>query len=327
MKCAVITQNGRGTGALAFRERNILTPTGQEVRVRVTATALNRADLLQIRGLYPAPPGVPADIPGLEFTGIVDACGENVTAVEPGTRVFGLVGGGAFAEQVLTHQHCVTPVPDELSDAEAAAIPEAFITAYDALVTQGGMQAGELVLIHAVASGVGSAAVQLVHLIGATAIGTAGSAHKLETICLLAPFMPIQYVRDNFKEAIEREFGEQPVDLILDLLGGSYWKSNLQVLRPKGRLMLVGLLAGSTEETPLALILRKRLQIRGTVLRSRSLEEKIAVTRTFSAEVLPHLASGALRPVIDSVIPFSELHGGIAHMENRRNIGKIVFTL
>lgn len=327
MKCAVITKAENGPGRIAFSERNHLTPAGQEIRVRVTATALNRADLLQIRGLYPAPPGAPPDIPGLEFTGIVDACGEDVTAVEAGARVFGLVGGGAFAEQVVTHQHCVAPVPDELSDAEAAAVPEAFITAHDALVTQGGMHAGELVLIHAIASGVGSAAVQLAHLAGATAVGTAGSPRKLEAVSELAPFMPIHYIRENFKEAIERKYGREPVDLILDLLGGSYWKPNLQVLRPKGRLMLVGLLDGSTEETPLALILRKRLQIRGTVLRSRSTEEKIAVTRAFAAEVLPHLANGTLRPVIDSTYRFKDLHEGIARMESRQNIGKIVFTM
>jgi NADPH2:quinone reductase len=327
MKCAVITEPGRAPDCLIFQERNNLTPVGEEIRVRVTATALNRADILQMRGLYPPPPGVPEDIPGLEFVGVIDACGDDVTAVEPGTRVFGLVGGGAFAEQVITNQQCVCPVPPELNDSDAAAVPEAFITAYDALVTQGGMRKDELVLIHAVASGVGSAAVQLVNLWGARAIGTAGGPRKLEAVGKFAPFMPINYIQENFRDAIEREYGKQPVDLILDLLGGSYWKPNLQLLRLKGRLMLVGLLAGSTEETPLALVLRKRLQIRGTVLRSRSLEEKIAVTRAFAEEVVPHFSTGSLRPVVDSVYRFSDLHEGIARMESRKNIGKIVFTL
>lgn len=323
MKCAVIKEPGR----LEFAERTNLAPAGDEIRVRVTATALNRADLLQIRGLYPAPPGAPPDIPGLEFTGVVDACGDTVTAVEAGERVFGLVGGGGFAEQVLTNQHCVARVPDGMSDTDAAAVPEAFITAHDALVTQGGMHGGELVLIHAVASGVGTAAVQLVHLAGARAVGTAGSPSKLEAVQKLAPFTPVHYISSNFREVIEREFGTEPVDLILDLLGGSYWKPNLRVLRPKGRLILVGLLDGSTVETPLPLILRKRLRVQGTVLRSRPLSEKIAVTRAFEEEVLPRFASGELKPVIDSVFRFKELHEGIARMESRRNIGKIVFTM
>ncbi len=327
MKCAVISKWGKETGVLQIVERQDLSATGGDIRVRVAATAINRADLLQRRGLYPAPPGTVQDIPGLEFVGYVDQVGEAVTEWKGGERVFGIVPGGSYAEQVVTHERLVLPVPDGIADEEAAAVPEAFIAAHDALVTQGRMRSGDLVLIHAVAGGVGSAAVQLVRLWGARAVGTAGNDEKLARVATFAPFFPVNYRERGFQEAIEAEFGKGSVDLILDTVGASHWQGNLAVLRDRGRLILMGLLGGQSASTPLATILTKRLTITGTVLRSRPLEERILATRAFAREVLPHLRDGRLRPVVDSVFPFDRLHDATERVERGENVGKIVLSL
>jgi NADPH:quinone reductase-like Zn-dependent oxidoreductase len=226
----------------------------------------------------------------------------------------------------VTHQRCIVPVPEGMSDADAAAIPEAFISAHDALVSQGGMKAGDLVLIHAVAGGVGSAALQLVHRWGARAIGTAGSAEKLERVAELAPLTTINYREEDFQERIQELFGPNAVDLILDTVGADYWQKNLAVLKTCGRLILFGIMSGLNAETSLATVLTKRLQIIGTTLRSRPLEEKILATQAFAHQVLPLLAQGRLRPVIDSVVDFDKLHEATERMERNENVGKIVLT-
>ena len=326
MRCAAIKGFGKDLGHLVIEEREAPVARGDHIRVRVVATALNRADLLQRRGLYPAPAGTVPDIPGLEFVGHVDQVGETVTDWKGGERVFGVVAGGSYAEQLVTHQRLAVPVPDELSDVEAAAVPEAFLSAHDALVTQGGLKAGDRVLVHAVAGGVGSAAVQLVHVLGALGIGTAGSPEKLAKAAELAPFFGIDYRQENFQTRIEAAFGPNAVNLILDTVGGSHWQQNLAVLAPCGTLVLFGLLGGAAAETPLALVLFKRLRIVGTALRGRPLEEKIQATRDFAHQVVPHLRSRRLRPVIDSVFTFQDLHQATSRMEGDENTGKIVLT-
>ena len=326
MKCAVIEKHGKEIGNLVIREREDPVARGENIRVRVIATAINRADLLQRRGLYPAPPGAPQDIPGLEFAGYVDQIGEEVTEWRGAEPVFGIVAGGSYAELLVTHQRLVLPVPEGMRDTSAAAVPEAFISAHDALVSQGGMKPGDLVLLHAVAGGIGSAALQLVHQWGARAVGTAGSAGKLERVAKLAPLAAINYKEEDFLERIEAEFGPNAVDLILDTVGADFWQKNLAVLRPCGRLILFGIMSGLSAETPLATILTKRLRIMGTTLRSRPLEEKILATRAFAHQVLPLLREGRLRPVIDSVFPFEELHNATERMERNENTGKIVLT-
>lgn len=327
MRCAVIKRYGDDVGNLVIEERPDLRAEGENIRVRVAATALNRADLLQRRGLYDPPPWAPRDIPGLEFVGEVDQVGDAVSSWKGGERVMGLVAGGAYAEQLVTHERAVVAVSRNLSDTDAAAVPEAFITAYDALVCQGGMSSGDLVLVHAVAGGVGSAAVQLVHLLGAVAVGTAGSDEKLEKIARLAPFFPVNYRKVDLRKAVEEAFGPRSVDLVLDVVGAAYWERNIALLADRGTLVLVGLLGGSAAGTPLAEILRRRLRIMGTVLRSRPLEEKIAVARDFAHAVLPHLSSGRLRPVVDSVFPFEQLHAATMRMERNENTGKIVLEM
>ena len=329
MRCVVIKEYGEAVENLVLEERPDIVATGEDVRVGVTATALNRADLLQRRGLYPAPANAPEyvrDIPGLEFTGHIDQMGERVTRWSGGERVFGIVPGGGCASQVVTSQDLVAEVPAGLGDEEAAAVPEAFMTAFDALVLQSDMQSGELVLIHAVASGVGTAAVQLVHAWGARAIGTTGSRHKLGKVSKLAPFFGINYRETDFKEAIEKEFGRDAVDVVLDVVGAPYWERNLALLAPRGRLILVGRLGGSDARTALAPLMSKRLRVMGTVMRPRSGLEKAAVLREFERQVLPLFAEGRLNSVIDSVYPIEDIRRATARMENNENVGKIVLT-
>lgn len=330
MKCVVIQEYGPLLDGLKIVNRPDPSPGPGEVLVSVAATALNRADLLQRRGRYPPPPGMPAharDVPGLEFAGRVAERGENVTRWRPGDRVFGIIPGGGYASRVVTRADLVLPVPESLSDAEAAAVPEAFFTAFDALVLQGAMKEGDRVLIHAVGSGVGTAAVQLARAWGAPAIGTAGSVAKLNRVAAIAPFYPIDTTAGDFADAIVREFGENAVDVVLDVVGAKYWASNLSVLKTGGRLVLVGRLGGSEALTPLGVIMSKRLKIIGTVMRSRTLEEKAAVTRAFERDVLPLFESGALKPVVDSVYPVERVREATERMEKNLNVGKIVLTL
>jgi len=324
MRCAVVRSPGKGIENLVLEEREAPRAGGEEVRVRVSATALNRADLLQRRGLYPAPPGAPADIPGLEFTGRIDQVGERVTAWKGGERVFGIVPGGSYAEYVVTHERLAVAVPDALDDAQAAAVPEAFLSAHDALVTRGEMRSGDRVLVHAVTSGVGSAAVQIVHLWGARAVGTGGSREKMDRVAALAPFLAVNYREEDFQARIEEAYGPEAIDLVLDLVGAAYWQRSLAVLRKGGRLVLFGVLGGAAANTRLALILFKRLKIVGTARRARPREEKIRATQAFAAEVVPHLGTGRLAPVVDSVFPFERLHEATARMEKNENTGKIV---
>lgn len=326
MKCGVIKKFGRELGNLVIEEKDDLVATGENVRVRVLASALNRGDILQRCGLYPPPAGSPQDIPGLEFVGHIDQIGERVTEWKGGERVFGIVAGGAYAEQVITHQRMAVLVPDELSNTEAAAIPEVFIAAHDALVSQGRLKSGDLVLIHAVAGGVGSAAVQMVNLWGAKAIGTASSSKKLAKVAELIPFFAVNYREEDFQKIIEEKFGKNSIDLILDTVGGKYWQRNIALLKSRGRLVLLGLLGGASAETQLGTILFKRLHIIGTVLRSRPLEEKILATQAFAHQVVPHFKTKRLKPVVDSIFPFDQLHKATARMENNENIGKIVLT-
>jgi putative PIG3 family NAD(P)H quinone oxidoreductase len=310
---------------LEIHELPVPEPGPEQVRVRVRATALNRADLLQRMGHYPAPPGVPRDVPGLEFAGEVEALGPGVSSVRVGERVFGLVGGGSYAEYVVTHERMLARVPDALDDVQAAAVPEAFITAHDALFTQGGLRPGGRVLVHAVGSGVGLAAVQLAHAQHATVFGTARSADKLTKA---APYgLDHAVAPERFADGIADLTDGGGVDVVIDFVGGPYLADNLRALAPRGRLVVVGLMGGGREEIDLALVLRKRLTVVGTVLRSRPLEEKIEVTRAFEREVVPLLARGVVRPVVDRVMPLAQVREAHEWMAANANFGKIVLTV
>ena len=317
MKAVVIARPG-GPEVLELHEVATPEPGRGEVRVRVRATAVNRADLLQRMGAYPAPPDAPADIPGLEFAGEIDALGDAAGDWKVGDRVFGLCGGGAYAEALVAHGRALARMPDQLSFTDAAAVPEAFITAWDAMVTQARLAAGESVLIHAVGSGVGTAAVQIARVIGARSVGTARTPDKLERARALGLDSGVLVEGGKFAGAVG------PVHVVLELVGGQYLAEDLACLLPRGRVVLVGLMAGVRADLDLGALLRKRLTIQGTVLRSRPLEEKIEATQAFVRHLVPLLARGALRPVVDRVMPLAEAGAAHTYVASNQGFGKTV---
>ena len=317
---AIVLKSPGGTDQLAVTDVPNPTAGAGQIRVRVAAFGLNRADLLQRRGSYPAPPGWPSDILGLEYAGLVDAVGEGVTRWRIGDRVMGLVGGGGYAEAVVVHESEAMPVPLGLSLVEAAAVPEAFLTAYDALFTRGRLGSGERVLIHAVGSGVGTAAVQLAKRIGATVLGTSRTADKLDRCKSLGLDQGIATADRTFREQLPI-----PVDVIIDPFGGGAFADNLAVLAPKGRLVMIGFLQGAEYHGSLELILRKRLEVVGTVMRTRPLAERAALVQEFGERALPILG-GAIRPIVGATYPAAAIADGHQAMEANAVFGKIVMT-
>jgi putative PIG3 family NAD(P)H quinone oxidoreductase len=301
-------------------------PFAGEVMVRVRAAGLNRADLLQRRGLYPPPAGYSPNIPGLEFAGEIQAIGPDVREFAIGDRVFGITAGEAQAELVKVDASLLAPVPDDVDDVQAAAVPEAFITAHDALVTQGNLASGETVLIHAVASGVGLAALQIARAGGANVIGTSRSKEKLDRCADYG--LETALVPDNgtFSQAVLDATAGRGAHLILDLVGGAYFSEDLACIAHRGRVMLVGLTAGARAEIDLGAILRNRVTIIGTVLRSRTLKEKAEAVAAFEADVVPLLASGDVRPVVDRVFPAECVREAHSYLESNESFGKVVLT-
>lgn len=321
---AIIYTGAGGPEVVQQAERPTPEPGPGQVRVRVRASALNRADILQRKGQYPAPPGWPADIPGLEYAGEVEALGDGVRRWRVGDRVMGLVGGGAHAERVVVHADEAMAIPAGMSFTDAAAIPEAFLTAWDALVARGRLHAGQRVLIHAVGSGVGTAAVQLARRLGATPDGTSRSAAKLARAEALG-------MASGFPDVLSAaRIGGREYHLIIDVLGAPAFEANLRALAPLGRLVLLGFLQGARGELSLELILRKRLTVVGSVMRTRALEERVRLVAEFSREVLPWFAGPvtgdgpSLRPIVAAVHPFTDLAAAHAAMERDENFGKIV---
>lgn len=299
-------------------------PGPGEVRVRVHATAVNRADLLQRRGRYGAEPGAAEPVPGLEFAGVVDVTGPDARRWAAGDPVMGLVAGGGYAEYVVVHEDEAIPVPDTLSLTEAAAVPEVFLTAHDALFSQAGLASGETLLVHAAGSGVGTAAIQLARARGARVIGTARSPWKLERARALGLDVGIDTSREDFAEVVARETDGHGADVVLDLVGGDYLDGNLRAAAHGARVVIVGLVAGSTAPLDMRMLMRKRMILRGTMMRTRSLAEKIDVARAFTADALPLLANGAVRPVIDRVLPAMEAARAHALLEQNETFGKVV---
>jgi putative PIG3 family NAD(P)H quinone oxidoreductase len=305
-------------------------PVADRVRVRVHAAGLNRADILQRLGHYPAPPGYPQNIPGMEFAGEVESIGDAVRAWKIGDRVFGITAGGAQAELVVVPESNLARVPADLDWVKAGSMPEVFITAHDALFTRAGLHMGERVLIHAAASGVGTAAIQVAHAAGATVYGTSRTADKLQRIhelnLGLDKSVAVGGQPSNCVEAVQKWTSGAGVDVILDLVGGNYLAANLEALALRGRLICVGTMAGAKSEIDLGLLLRKRATIIGTMLRGRSIEEKAEATRLFASSVLPLVSRGAIRPVIDRVYPANEIRDAHERMESNASFGKIVLT-
>jgi putative PIG3 family NAD(P)H quinone oxidoreductase len=300
-------------------------PAGSKVLVRVKAAGLNRADVLQVKGHYPPPPGYSPNVPGMEFSGEIVEIGNDVGDYAAGDRIFGITAGEAQAEYLTVDASVLARIPDGIEFNEAACVPEVFITANDAINTQAQLQSGEAILIHAVGSGVGLAALQLAKAQGATTIGTSRTADKLERcrefgldFGISAGSVPL------FSEAILAETGSLGVNVILDLVGGTYFSENLKSLSTKGRLMLVGLTAGRSAEFDLGIALYKRITIRGTVLRGRSVEEKARAVKDFEAVVLPLLVEGKIRPNLDRVFPASDVVEAYKYLASNESFGKVV---
>jgi len=324
----VVSQEGGGRLEVCEVRRPVA--RADRVRVRVRAAGLNRADLLQKRGLYPAPAGAPADIPGMEFAGEVEQAGEEVRAWRVGQRVFGITGGGAQAEYVVVPESHLAEIPGALSFDEAACVPEVFITAHDALFTQAGLRTGERVLVHAAGSGVGTAALQLARAAGAGAVyGTARTAAKLERAREFGMDEGVVVSDDPraFAEAVRAWTEGAGVNVVLDLVGASYLDANLEALAARGRVLLVGTLGGASAPLDFRRVMGKRLRITGTVLRARSTEEKAAAVRRFAAEVVPLLTRGSVRPVLDSSFALEDVSAAYARLESNETFGKVVLRV
>ena len=327
MKAARILRPG-GPDVLEITDVDPPEPKPGEVLVDVRCTALNRADLLQRRGQYPPPEGVRADIPGLEYAGVVAGVGAGGDESAVGSWVMGLLPGGGYAERVVTPHDQMLTIPEGLEFAGGAAVPEAFFTAWDALL-QAGFAPGMSVLVHAAGSGVGTAALQLAHAFGAARVFGTASEAKLEAIASLdLPLdVPIDYRTHAFRDVVRRETGGKGVDVILDLVGASYWTDNLASLAVGGRIVLIGLVGGITAQTNLGVLLRRRLRVIGTAMRSRTADEKKAIANRVRTDLLPLFAAGSLRPVIDRVFPLEQVVAAHQYMEENRNAGKIVLRV
>ncbi len=322
---AVVLEEYGGPEVLVLREVPDPLPGPEEIEVRIAATALNRADLLQRRGLYPGP-AMDHEIPGMEFSGTVSAIGPRVSHWSVGDRVMGIVGGGAYAEKLVIHERQAMPVPVDIELADAAAIPEVYLTAFDALVVQGGLTSGRWALVHAGASGVGTAAIQIAKAIGAR-IAVTASGGKIDRCLALGADLAIDYNTESFAERVSEATGGVGVDVVLDVIGGEYTIDNIKSLKTSGRLIQVGVMGTQTVELPLGMLLPKRASIIGTVLRARPLEEKIDLVQRAVAELLPMFDDGSLQPVIDSRYPLDGIADAQAYMETNANVGKILIDV
>ena len=319
---AVRIREPGGPEVLELGSTEVRGPGPGEVSVAVEAAGLNRADLLQRRGRYPAPPGVAPDVPGLEFAGRVAAVGPGPNEWSPGDRVMGIVGGGAMARTVITSSRELLPIPRAMDFVDAAAIPEAFTTAYDGLFRQGRLELGETVVVHAAASGVGTAALQLGRAAGVRVVGTSRTKAKLEACQALGLEEAVLVDGDRFADVLRERVGAP--ELVFDSVGASYLAENVRLLKPKGRLVLYGLMGGAAAEVPLGEVLRKRLTLVGTVLRTRSPEEKAELAQAFRRHVLPLFDRGLVRPVVDRVLPMAEVSQAHQLMESNATVGKVV---
>ncbi len=323
MRAIVIREPG-GPDVLTPRELPDPTPPFAHIRVSVRFAGVNRADLLQRAGFYPAPPGVPPDIPGLEYAGVVSAVGPGATRFTVGDRVFGLVAGGAYATELIVHEREVVRTPEALSDEEAAAVPEAFLTAYDALVVQGRLAPGERVLIHAAGSGVGTAAVQIGRALGCFVIGTSRTADKLERCRALGLDVGIVPKGRSFAAEVQRVTGGAGVDVVLELVGGGYVPEDIDACALRGRILVVGLTAGPLAELNLGSLLQKRVTITGTVLRARPLEEKIQAAQVLERQLCPWLGRRIVRPIIDRTFALDEAAAAHAYVAGNESFGKVL---
>jgi putative PIG3 family NAD(P)H quinone oxidoreductase len=320
MRCIVFRGAG-GNEVVSLTERPTPEPGTGEVRVRVRYAGMNPADANQRAGRYPAPPGSPPDIPGLEVSGTIEAVGPGVVSRRLGERVFGLIGGGGLADRVIVHERCVAPVPDTLGDVEAAAVPEAFVTAHDAVRTRGRLTAGETLLAHGAGGGVGSAAIQIALAGGSRAIGVVRS----DAVAAAVEGLGAEVVRDaGFADAALAATDGDGVDVVLETVGGPHLEGDLRALAMRGRIVIVGVGSGASAELSLIGLMGRRGELHGTLLRSRSLEDKALAIRAFERELLPALAAGRVRPLIDSTFPAERFAEAFDRLEGRGKTGKVL---
>lgn len=326
MRAVVITQPG-GPEVLKVVERPDPPLSPGHVRVAVSYAGVNRADLLQRLGQYPAPPGTVADVPGLEYVGTVVDVGQGAHRFKVGERVYGLTAGGAYASRVVVHEREAVGVPGSLSDEQAGVIPEAFVTAYDALMVRARLQPGENVLIHAAGSGVGTAAIQLARAMGCLVLGTSRTPDKLQRCRALGLHVGLALEKVSFARQVRDTTKGRGVDVVVDLVGGEYVQEDLNACAPGGRIILVGLTAGGHSEVDLRMLLSKRLTLMGTVLRTRPLEEKIAAAQTLEKNINPALAFGTARPVVDRVFSMHEVGAAHEYLQSNQSFGKVLLRM
>lgn len=322
MRAVVITRPGEPE-VLAVRDVSKPEPRPGDLLVRVATSGINRADLLQTQGSYPAPEGFPQDIPGIEYAGVVDQVGVEVTGWSPGDEAMGITGGGGYAEYVRVAADTAVRVPDGVSVEDAGAIPEAFFTAWDAVVLQCELAPGETLLVHAVGSGVGTAAVQLARDLGARIVGTSRTPGKLER----ARELGLEHAvlgTEKWPARVMEVTGGRGVDVILDLVGGPYLAGNQRVLALRGRHVVVGVPGGARAEVDLRTLMGRRASLRGTVLRARPHEEKAELAARFTQEVEPRFAAGALKPVVDRVFPAAEAAEAHRLVASNSTFGKVL---
>jgi len=323
---AIVAKKSDKEPVLTWEEVPDITRGPEEVLVDIKATAVNRADLLQAMGAYPPPAGE-SEIIGLEMAGVIAAVGDAAEGWKIGDRVLALLPGGGYAQQVAVHPQMLIRLPDSWSFADGAAIPEAWLTAFSNLFLEGDLKPGERVMIHAGASGVGTAGIQMARSAEADVIITAGSQAKLEACRELGASLAVNYKTQDFFEAVMDATDSQGVDLILDPVGAAYLSRNLNLLRINGRLVNIGLLSGSTAELNLGAVLGKSLRIIGTRLRARPLAQKIIITQKFKERFWPLLEAGRIKPVIDKVFPIADAQAAHAYVRENRNIGKVILEV
>ncbi|MCH8503853.1 MAG: NAD(P)H-quinone oxidoreductase [Ectothiorhodospiraceae bacterium] len=325
MKAWCITESG-GPDVLKCVDQPDPTPGPQDILVNVRAVGLNRADLLQRMGLYPAPPGAISDVPGLEFAGEIAAVGPAVQGYKAGDRVMGLIGGGAYAEKLVVHERETIPVPEGMDWAQAGATPEAFLTAYRAIFLEGGLQPGQWCLVRAATSGIGLAAVQLVRAFAGFSLGTSRNRERLEKVKPHGLDVALVDGEGELPKEVMRHTG-LGAHVILDLVGGNgHLNENLQCLRPEGRQIVVGLMAGRDDQVNMGLMLGKRATVRAMTMRSLPQERRMEMAQLFLDRLLPHFQRGNLKPVVDTVLPFDQAPEAHRLMEQGSHTGKIVLT-
>lgn len=323
MKAVVITRPG-DPNVLQIMDRPKPVPQAHEVLVKVAAAGINRPDVAQRKGVYPPPPGASPDIPGLEIAGIIEAVGHDVTLWQPGDKICALVTGGGYAEYCTAPEGQCLPIPENLNFVEAASLPETFFTVWSNVFDRAQLKSGESLLVHGGSSGIGVTAIQMTKALGCTVYVTAGSDAKCRFCEQLGATKAINYKEENFVDALEQLTQGKGVDVILDMIGGDYMAGNLQSLANDGRLVFINTMNGKDVQVDLSVVMKKRLNITGSMLRSREVEFKTAIARKLQEQIWPLLANGQIKPVIHEVFAAHDAAKAHELMESSEHIGKIV---